>query len=78
MARWKGSTEVVETVRVKLITPIFTLQLEHQGIPLPDVSYQITFANGDVVKGTVNKDGVAKHYNPPPGDVTIEYLDPDD
>ena len=63
---------------VKIATAYTVELLTAEGFPVPQVAFEVTFADGSKWKGTLDKKGSATRIDPPPGPLQIRYLDDDD
>ena len=81
-----GSPEYPEWVRRAVTTdhvlteldPVLIELVSSDDLPLPEVGYSITFADGSSQSGTLDKFGTAKIKRPPQGPFTVQYPDADD
>jgi outer membrane protein OmpA-like peptidoglycan-associated protein len=81
-----GSPEYPEWVRRAVTTdhvlteldPVLIELVSSDDLPLPEVGYSITFADGSSQSGTLDKFGTAKIKGPPQGPFTVQYPDADD
>jgi len=70
-----GQTHVI---RVKEPLDVFLVLENEEGLPVPEVAYQVAFADGTTRSGKLGKAGIARIENPPRCSFEVEYPDEDD